>query len=115
MSSEEDKQSIKREVNWLCVIFNLQILISCICGIHFIIYEAYFLTTIFSKFVETPFLLKSKSDINSLKLFRFCVDLVEHVRCYCWITSIVGSSLLSSHNRLEDISNALSDFSWTCK
>ncbi|XP_044262143.1 acyl-CoA Delta-9 desaturase [Tribolium madens] len=46
--SKDEKLSIIREVDWLCVVLNIQVAISCFCGLHFVVYDAYFLTTSFS-------------------------------------------------------------------
>ncbi|XP_018574709.1 acyl-CoA desaturase [Anoplophora glabripennis] len=57
MSSEVNKAekdetlSLSREINWLKVLFQIQITLSALCALHFLLYESYWSTVFFTIFL----------------------------------------------------------------
>ncbi|XP_023027578.2 acyl-CoA Delta-9 desaturase [Leptinotarsa decemlineata] len=49
--NSKPKLSLAREINWITVLFQIQITISALCTLHFLLYECYWTTVIFAFFL----------------------------------------------------------------
>ncbi|KAJ3641788.1 hypothetical protein Zmor_028266 [Zophobas morio] len=94
----DDKLSQRREVNWLCILFNLQVSVSFICSLHFVFYEAKLLTTIYTLVLVLLTLIgvtagahrlwahHSYEATTSLRIFlMLCQTLAGHTSIYNWV------------------------------
>ncbi|VEN41865.1 unnamed protein product [Callosobruchus maculatus] len=85
---EQKKLSYSRETNWLKVLFQIQVTLSALCAIHFLLYESYWSTILFSVAAGAHRLWAHRSYTANgiLKTFLlFCQTLSGTGSLYDWV------------------------------